>query len=122
MNLTSERLLRAMDPGREYPPSELSARFGTSTELVKDMLCTLVEDGFVRMVSHSSRIIRFVRLPAPSTTIKPSATTATAIVEPAEPAGPPSVATMPVTRQLTGTLAGYEATLASMRNLAMLTR
>lgn len=119
MNLTSERLLRAMDPGREYPPSELSARFGTSTALVKDMLCTLVEDGFVRMVSHSSRIIRFVRLPAPSTTIKPSATTATAI---AEPAGPPTVATMPVTRQLTGSLAGYEATLASVRNLAMLTR
>lgn len=121
MNLTSERLLRVMDRGREYPPSELSARFGTSTALVKDMLCTLVEDGFVRMVSHSSRIIRFVRLPAPtqSTSIPPVSTTATTN---AEPSGPPGVATMPVTRQLTGSLAGYEATLASVRNLAMLTR
>ncbi|MGF6641628.1 hypothetical protein [Paraburkholderia sp. MM5477-R1] len=116
MKLTSGKLLRLMKPGRAYQAGELARRFDTSTAHVNDMLCTLVEDGLVRMNSHSSRIIRFERLtfwpeppsrPTVGTGISTSAT---------------SVATQPVTRQLHGSLRGYDASLASVRSLAMLTR
>jgi hypothetical protein len=114
MKLTSGKLLRLMEPDREYCPSELAERFETSTARVNGMLCTLVEDGLVRMSSHSSRIIRFERL----------------AFEPAQPGAPArkaddtltSIATPPVTRTLQGSLRGYEASLASLRGLAMAAR
>ncbi|REE06517.1 hypothetical protein B0G71_8195 [Paraburkholderia sp. BL27I4N3] len=113
MKLTSGKLLQLMKPGRAYQAHELAKRSDTSTAQVKDMLCTLVEDGLVRMNSHSSRIIRFERLSVlPEPPSRPIVGTGIST----------SVATQPVTRQLHGSLRGYEASLASVRSLAMLTR
>jgi len=102
-----------MESGREYQAGVLASRFDTSTAQINDMLCTLVEEGLVRMNSHSSRIIRFERLsftPRPPT---PSA---------ADTDAQTTVATPPVTRQMHDSLRGYEASLLSVRSLAMLAR
>ncbi|MEX3985928.1 hypothetical protein AB4Y45_44470 [Paraburkholderia sp. EG287A] len=63
MKLTAAKLLETMESDREYLAGELARRFDTSMAQMNDMLCTLVEEGLVHMSSHSSRIIRFVRLP-----------------------------------------------------------
>ncbi|RKE23933.1 FeoC-like transcriptional regulator [Paraburkholderia sp. BL23I1N1] len=119
MKLTSGKLLRLMKPGRAYQAAELARHFDTSTAHVNDMLCTLVEDGLVRMNSHSSRIIRFERLSfRPEPPSRPTVGTGVST----SASSPTSVATHPVTRQLHGSLCGYEASLASVRSLAMLTR
>ncbi|MEW6347323.1 MAG: hypothetical protein AB1704_42400 [Pseudomonadota bacterium] len=77
------------------------------------MLCTLVEAGFVRMNSHSSRILRFERLSfEPDPPLRAAEDTD----------APATVATPPVTRARQGSLLGYEAPLASVRSLAMAAR
>jgi len=113
MTLTSARLLQTMESGREYQAGELAGRFDTSTAQINDMLCTLVEEGLVRMSSHSSRIIRFERLsfaPQPPSPVAADRSTQT------------TIATPPVTRRMHGSLRGYEASLLSVRSLAMLAR
>lgn len=62
MKLTLGKLLQSLDPGSKYRASELTEWFDTSTAQMNDMLCTLVEDGLIRMSSHATRIIRFGRL------------------------------------------------------------
>jgi hypothetical protein len=114
MKLTSASLLQTMESGREYQAGELARRFDTSTAQINNMLCTLVEEGLVRMSSHSSRIIRFERLslmPRPPSPVAAADTDAQT-----------TVATPPVTRQMHGSLRGYEASLLSVRSLAMLAR
>ena len=113
MKLSSAKLIQTMESGCEYEAGELARRFDTSTAQINDMLCTLVEEGLVRMSSHSSRIIRFARLsfaPQPPSPVVADTDTQT------------TVATPPVTRQMHGSLRGYEASLLSVRNLAMLAR
>ncbi|MEM5312506.1 hypothetical protein [Paraburkholderia sp. JHI869] len=63
MKFTAARLLESMESDREYQAVVLARRFDMSMAQINDMLCTLVEEGLVRMSTHSSRIIRFVRLP-----------------------------------------------------------
>ncbi|ACC76453.1 hypothetical protein C9I56_41460 [Paraburkholderia caribensis] len=113
MKLTSAKLIQTMELGRGYQAGELARRFDTSSAQINDMLCTLVEEGLVRMSSHSSRIICFERLslaPRPPSTVATDVGTST------------TVATPPITRQMHGSLRGYEASLASVRSLAMLAR
>lgn len=113
MTLTSGKLLRFMEPGRAYEASELARRLDASAAQVNDILCMLVEDGLIRMSSHASRILRFERPPlAPDAPSRP----------PADTDIPTSVATPPVTRRLHGSLRGYDASLVSVRSLAMLAR
>ncbi|MDR6412191.1 UNVERIFIED_ORG: hypothetical protein ABIC62_005733 [Burkholderia sp. 1595] len=114
MKLTSGKLLRAMDPGHEYRASELAEWFDTSTAQVTDMLCTLVEDGLVRMSSHATRIIRFERLAFQPAQPVPRSRNATQLQT--------SIATPPVTRTMQGSLHGDEASLGTLRGLAMLAR
>ncbi|MDR6412979.1 UNVERIFIED_ORG: hypothetical protein ABIC62_006440 [Burkholderia sp. 1595] len=114
MTLTSGKLLRFMEPGRAYEASELARRLDASAAQVNNiLLCTLVEDGLIRMSSHASRILRFERPPlAPDAPSRSHADTDI----------PTSVASPPVTRQLHGSLRGYDASLVSVRSLAMLAR
>jgi hypothetical protein len=72
MKLTAAKLLETMESDRGYQAGELARRFDTSTAQINAMLCTLVEEGLVRMSSHSSRIIRFVRLPRAPQSCTPS--------------------------------------------------
>ncbi|MEX3917442.1 hypothetical protein AB4Y43_14575 [Paraburkholderia sp. BR10872] len=62
MKLNSARMLEIMESSREYLAGELARRFDTSMVQINDMLCTLAEDGLVRMSSQSSRIVRLQRL------------------------------------------------------------
>ncbi|RKE23922.1 hypothetical protein B0G76_8622 [Paraburkholderia sp. BL23I1N1] len=113
MKLTSGKLLDLMEAGRTYRASELAECFDTSTAQVNDMLCTLVEAGFVRMNSHSSRILRFERL-----SFEPDPPSRAAV----DTNAPATVAIPPVTRTQQGSPRGYEASLASVRSLAMAAR
>ncbi|MDR6496279.1 hypothetical protein J2797_006206 [Paraburkholderia terricola] len=113
MKLTSGKLLGLMEPGRIYRASELAERFNMSTAQVNDILCTLVEAGFVRMNSHSSRILRFERL-----SFEPDPPSRAAV----DTDAPATVATPPVTRTRQGPLRDYEASLASVQSLAMAAR
>ena len=114
MKLTSESLLRLMESGKIYQANELAARFDASTAQVNDMLCTLVEDGLVRMNSQAGRILRFERLmfsPGRET----SKETQCGNVQ-------TTVATQPITRTVKGSLQHYDASLMQLRHLAMLAR
>ncbi|CAE6862565.1 hypothetical protein R69746_07896 [Paraburkholderia aspalathi] len=114
MKLTSGKLLRSMGPGRGYRAGELAAWFDTSTAQINDMLCTVVEDGLVRMNSHATRIIRFERLAFQPAQPVPRSCNATQLQT--------SIATPPVTRTMQGALRGYEASLETLRGFAMLAR
>jgi len=50
-----------MQAGCAYSPTDLAQYFDEPTTVVRDMLCTLAEEGRVGMTSQSSRIIRFQR-------------------------------------------------------------
>ena len=114
MKLTLGKLLRSMDPGRKYCASQLAEWFDTSTAQMNDMLCMLVEDGLVRMSSHATGIILFERFAFQAAQRVPRSRNATQLQT--------SVATPPVTRTMQGALGGYEASLETLRGLAMLAR
>jgi hypothetical protein len=114
MKLTSGSLLRVMEPGKTYQANELAARFDASTAQVNDMLCTLVEDGMVRMNSNIGRIPRFERL-----MFSPSRETSK---DTQRASSQTTVATQPITRTLRGSLEHYDASLMQLRRLAMLAR
>jgi DNA-binding GntR family transcriptional regulator len=61
MKLTPTNLLSRMQAGCAYSATDLAQYFDEPTTVVRDMLCTLVEEGHVGMTSQSSRIIRFRR-------------------------------------------------------------
>lgn len=102
-----------MESSREYLGGELARRFDTSTAQINDMLCTLAEEGLVRMSSHSSRIDRLERLSfapqAPTPLVSDTASRA-------------AVSPPPFARQMNGWLWDYEVSLLSVHSLAMLVR
>ena len=62
MELTTSSLLDAMEKGRVYCVDELAKHIGSSTIQVNEMLCTLVQDGFVCVSNNSQRCFYFERL------------------------------------------------------------
>jgi hypothetical protein len=110
MRLTQKTLLSHMQRGRDYTPTHLAHQFDEPTKAVRDMLCTLVENGYVVLSSHSPRMMQFRR------------TEATLPASDAGEQGDEPVATFPVTRTFQGSLSDYENSLAKHRSLAMLSR
>jgi hypothetical protein len=114
MKLTQKALLAIMRRGQDYTSAYLSEYFLEPISAIDAMLCTLAEQGQVRMSSTSRSVMQFRR-----TDVSPPAG-----VDPQRRAEPsvPTVATFPVTRTFSGNLSGYDAQLSSQRSLAMLTR
>lgn len=104
-----------MQSGHDYTATDLAQRFDEPTTVVRDMLCTLIEEGRVDMVSHSSRIMRFRRA-AICSLAEPHQRAANAT-----PVNT-SIATPLVKRTMTGNLQGYDAALTQQRMLAMVAR
>jgi hypothetical protein len=110
MKLTSAKMLEIMESSREYLAGELAWRFDTSMAQINDMLCTLAEEGLVRMSSHSSRIVRLERLsfaPLPSTPLVSDTATRA------------PVSTPPFARQMHGWSRNCEASLLGVHSFAM---
>jgi hypothetical protein len=107
------KILEIMESSRECQSCELARRFDTSMAQINDVLCTLAEEGLVRMSNHSSRIIRLERLSfasqPPTPLVSDTATQA-------------AVSTPPVAPRRRGRLRDYEASLLSVHSLAMLVR
>ncbi|WP_321936332.1 hypothetical protein [Paraburkholderia sp. J8-2] len=61
MDLCAGDLLQAMEHGRVYQAVELAKSLGSSTVQVDELLCALVEDGLVRVISVSAHRIVFER-------------------------------------------------------------
>ncbi|MFX1767795.1 hypothetical protein PWP93_35475 [Paraburkholderia sp. A1RI-2L] len=106
-------MLEIMESSRECQSGELARRFDTSTAQINGMLCTLLEEGLVRMSNHSARIIRLERLSLafqpPTPLVSDTATRA-------------AVSTPSFAPQRHGRLRDYEASLLSVQSLAMLVR
>lgn len=111
MKLNSARMLEIMESSREYLAGELARRFDTSMVQINDMLCTLAEDGLVRMSSHSSRIVRLQRLSFAPRTI------GTACIRHGYTR---SCIHLLFARQMHGWFLDYEASLLRVHSLAML--
>ncbi|WP_246089385.1 hypothetical protein [Paraburkholderia guartelaensis] len=110
MKLTSAKMLEIMESSREYLAGELARRFDTSMAQINDMLCTLAEEGLVRMSSHSSRIVRLERLsfaPLPPTPLVSDTATRA------------PVSTPPFARQMHGWSRNCEASLLGVHSFAM---
>jgi predicted ArsR family transcriptional regulator len=114
MKLTPTNLLSRMRRGHDYTATDLAERFSEPTTTVRDMLCTLVEEGRVEMSSKSSRMMRF--------RLAEARVAASQSDQGGGEAAVTSVATFPVTRTLNGSLCGYDSTLTRHRALAMLAR
>lgn len=115
MKLTQLTLLGRMQLGRDYSPTYLAQYFDVTTAILRDSLCALAQEGFVKMINKADGKIAFRRV----VNELPN--------EPPEQGDNPteevrSTATFPVTRRVTGILSGYGASLASVRDLALLTR
>jgi hypothetical protein len=97
--------------GRDYNPTYLAQYFDETTAILRDALCVLAQEGFVKMINKADGKIAFrrVRNDFPVQGDNPNDQIR-------------SVATFPVTRRLTGILSDYGASLASVRDLALLTR
>jgi hypothetical protein len=111
MKLTQVTLLNRMQIGRDYNPTYLAPHFDVTTAILRDTLCALAQEGFVKMINKVDGKIAFRRV---KTELPVQGD------NPAEPSR--STATFPVTRRVTGVLSGYGASLASVRDLALLTR
>ena len=113
MKLISAKMLEIMESSREYLAGELARRFDTSMAQINDMLCTLAEEGLVRMSRHSSRIVRLERLSfasrPPTPLVSDTATRA-------------AVSTPPFARQMNAWLRDDEASILNAHGLAMLAR
>jgi predicted transcriptional regulator len=62
MELTVSTILSSMEAKCAYTADELAEILGKSKTEIGEMLCELVEKGFVRMSSDPSRVIRFEKL------------------------------------------------------------
>ena len=111
MKLTSAIMLEIMESSREYLAGELARRFDTSMAQINDMLCTLAEEGLVRMSSHSSPIVRLERLSFASQPPTPLVSDSRA-----------AVSTPPFARQMNAWLRDDEASILNAHGLAMLAR
>jgi hypothetical protein len=111
MKLTQITLLDRMRIGRDYNLTYLAQYFDVTTAILRDALCALAQEGFVKMINKADGKIAFrrVRNDFPVQGDNPTEQIR-------------SVATFPVTRRLTGILSDYGASLASVRDLALLTR
>jgi hypothetical protein len=111
MKLTQVNLLGRMQIGRDYHPTYLAQYFDVTTAILRGALCALAQEGFVKMINKADGKIAFrrIRNELPEQGENP-------------PAQVRSVATFPVTRHVTGILSDYGASLASVRDLALLTR
>lgn len=111
MRLTRVTLLGRMRIGRDYNPTYLAQQFDVTTAILRDTLCALAQEGFVKMINRADGKIAFRRvkneLPGQADDRIEQML---------------STATFPVTRHVTGMLSGYGASLASVRDLALLTR
>ena len=116
MELTTVTLLRHMRRGRIYTPTHLARQFSAPPSVIRDMLCTLAEEGKVIISSRSPRMMQFRRA---DTRARESGVSESNDVE--QPAAT-SVATFPVTRTFHGSLSDYENSLTKHRSLAMLSR
>jgi hypothetical protein len=111
MKLTQVTLLNRMQIGRDYNPTYLAQHFDVTTAILRDTLCALAQEGFVKMINKVDGKIAFRRVKTELPVRGDN---------PAEPSR--TTATFPVTRRVTGILSGYGASLASVRDLALLTR
>ncbi|NMM01866.1 hypothetical protein HHL24_28515 [Paraburkholderia sp. RP-4-7] len=113
MKLTRSALLDQMKEGQRYTARGLAKTFEKPTDIVRDLLHTLIEDGAVTRCDQPSRIVCFQRA---------AGSISAADAEPSDVADalPTTVATFPITRSFSGTLTDYN--LNAHRMLAMLTR
>jgi DNA-binding IclR family transcriptional regulator len=113
MKLTRSLLLDQMQEGQCYTATRLAQAFGKPTDIVRDLLHAMIEDGVVTKCDQPSRIVRFQRSAASLAGVEAE------LSEVADTL-PTTVATFPVTRTFSGTMTDYD--LNAHRMLAMLTR
>jgi hypothetical protein len=114
MKLTVSNLLSRMQHNRDYNPTYLAQQFNETTATVRDMLCSMVEDGYAEMTSRYHGTIRFRRTSVPQAGHEQEGK--------GEERSPMSITTFPVTRTVSGSMSDYRASLERHQVLAMLTR
>ena len=116
MKLTTITLLGHMQLAGITPRLISPSSSAAPTIIIRDMLCTLAEEGKVIISSRSPRVMQFRR--ADARVRESDASESDQVEQPAVM----SVATFPVTRTFHGSLSDYDDSLAKHRSLAMLSR
>jgi hypothetical protein len=62
MKLTQVTLLSRMQIGRDYNPTYLAQHFDVTTAILRDTLCALAQEGFVKMINKTDGKIAFRRV------------------------------------------------------------
>jgi hypothetical protein len=62
MKLTQVTLLDRMQIGRDYNPTYLAQYFDVTTAILRDELCALAQEGFVKMINKADGKIAFRRV------------------------------------------------------------